>query len=124
MKKIITAALLFFCVATTAAAQQLGATASPSWGTVVGTQSLNPVTSTSFTVPATAEWALVSIRNAGIHMSYDGQAATTAGDYFPPGRYWTPVCPGGKLSVYLANNRFINSSDGTAIVYVTYFTRR
>lgn len=97
-------------------------------GDVVGFQLLNPVASTALTVPATAEWCQVCIRNAGAHVRFDAIASTTTtGAYFAPGCYATPFVPRASYTltpvVLMARLRFIDSSDGASTLYVVYFKR-
>lgn len=97
-------------------------------GAVVGFELLNPVASTALTVPATAEWCQVFIRNAGVHVRFDAIASTTTtGAYFGPGCYVTPFVPRSAYTltpvVLMSRLRFIDSSDGASTLYVVYFKR-
>lgn len=79
----------------------------------------NPASSTALTVPSNAQWALVSVRTAGAHFSFDATAATTNDLYLAAGS--VVVFDGNAL---LAGIRVINSSDGAAVIYVKYFRQR
>jgi hypothetical protein len=92
-------------------------------GTQVGSEVVNPVASTALTPPATAEWAVISIRTAGVHMTFDGSAATTSSLYMPTGLYRTAFVARATPTTLLANIRMINSTDGAATVYVAYMRR-
>jgi len=91
----------------------------PSAWEEISSQVINPTTSTALTVPANAQWAQVSIRTAGVHVSADATAATTSDLYYAPNVYTTP--PDRALLVSL---RFLDSSDGASTVYVRYFRKR
>lgn len=86
----------------------------------IGSQVIsNPSSSTALTVTAGAQWALITVRTAGIHISSDGTAATTSDLYLAPGTYRTNA--DYRLLPLI---RVINSSDGAATVYVTYWRQR
>lgn len=97
-------------------------------GVPVGTEVIsNPASSTAFaSIPATAEWAVFAVRTAGVHVSLDATAATTSKLYLQPGLYKTAFVPRGNPApaIPLADYRFINSTDGSATIYVQYFKRR
>jgi hypothetical protein len=82
----------------------------------------NPVASTALTVPGTAEWAMISIRTAGVHVKFDATAATTSDLYMPTGLYRTSYVAGTPTAL-LTKIRLINSTDGAAVVYVSYWKR-
>lgn len=87
--------------------------------TELGTEVLNPVASTALTVPTGAQYAVICPRSAGIHVSFDGTAATTSDQYFPADAPFTVID-----ATDLANVRLIDSTDGASTTYVTYFTVR
>jgi hypothetical protein len=90
-------------------------------GDFISSEVLAPVASTAFTVPATASVISFSIRNAGVHMRFDGNAATTNDLYLPPGLYRM----GTRGSTTNKNNiKVINSTDGAATVFVFYFKKQ
>lgn len=84
---------------------------------------LTPTSSTALTVPGGAEWAVITVRNAGIHMEFDASAATTSDLYLGPGTYQTAYVARATPNIILASIRFIDSSDGASTVYVKYFRR-
>lgn len=84
----------------------------------IGSQVITPTVSTTLTIPAGAVRIMFSVRNAGVHISLDGSAATTADLYLPPDVYKI-----GDDQV-LSQLRFINSSDGAATISVKYFRNR
>jgi hypothetical protein len=90
-------------------------------GDFISSQVINPVASTAFTVPTGTAVISFSVRTAGVHMRFDGNAATTNDLYLPPGLYRM----GTRGSTTNQNNiRVINSTDGTATIYVFYFKRQ
>lgn len=109
-------ALLFIALAMRAGDQEDGVQ-------VGDGETFNPVTSTALTVPAGAEWATISVRNAGVHMEFDGTAATTDDLYLPPGVYVTAYKARGVSASVLSSIRIIDSTDGASVVTVEYFRR-
>lgn len=90
--------------------------------TCLGTQVINPATSTALTVPAGTQHVVFSVRSAGVHVDFEGATATTSDVYFPAGVYeWSNES--GSTGV-IAKMRFIDSSDGASTVYVAYFGAR
>lgn len=85
--------------------------------TFVGLQVIsNPAASTALSVPAEADFAIMTIRTAGVHINFLNVAATTSDQYFPAGVYtWD------NQRSAVAKMRVINSSDGAAIVGVSYW---
>jgi hypothetical protein len=90
-------------------------------GDFISSQVINPVASTAFTVPTGTAVISFSVRTAGVHMRFDGNAATTNDLYLPPGLYRM----GTRGSTTNQNNiRVINSTDGTSTIYVFYFKKQ
>jgi hypothetical protein len=90
-------------------------------GDFISSQVLTPVASTAFTVPTGTAVISFSIRNAGVHIRLDGSPATTNDLYLPPGLYRM----GTRGSTTNQNNiRVINSTDGAATIYISYFKRQ
>jgi len=83
------------------------------------TEVLTPTTATGITVPTGTQWMWVTIRSAGAHIEESGSDATTSSHYWPTGSY---LFIGGPNE--LGDFSFIDSSDGTSTIYVTYFRRR
>jgi hypothetical protein len=82
---------------------------------------INPVASTAFTVPAGTAVISFSVRTAGVHIRFDGNAATTNDLYLPPGLYRM----GTRGSTTNQNNiRVINSTDGASTIYLFYFKKQ
>lgn len=90
-------------------------------GDFISSEVISPVASTAFTVPATTSVTVFSVRNAGVHMTFDGTAATTNALYVPPGLYKMDA-RGSRANQ--TNIRVINSTDGTATIFVSYFKRQ
>jgi hypothetical protein len=90
-------------------------------GDFISSQVINPVASTAFTVPAGTAVISFSVRTAGVHIRFDGNAATTNDLYLPPGLYRM----GTRGSTTNQNNiRVINSTDGASTIYLFYFKKQ
>lgn len=114
MKKTL---YVFACILLVCAMPLFGApTARPL--THIGTQIVsNPAASTALVVPAETGFAIMTIRTAGVHIAFTQAAATTTtSQYFPPGVYTWDNQAGA-----LTNMKVINSSDGAAVVGVSYW---
>lgn len=121
MKKLLALAILLVCALASAQTP-----VNPDKdGVFISMQVINPTTSTALTVPSGSEWATISVRNAGVHVSYDASTATTSKFYLAPGFYRTLYVPHGNPAptIPLTSYRFIDSSDGASTLYVAFFKR-
>ncbi|MFZ2489995.1 MAG: hypothetical protein WA208_00785 [Thermoanaerobaculia bacterium] len=85
---------------------------------------VNPAVSTALTVPSGAQWAVLTVAGAAVHVEFDGTAATTNDLQLGPGTYRTSFVyrPSPRPTFYLLPKiRMINGAGGAATVYVKYF---
>jgi len=98
-------------------AMPLGAAPTARPLTWLSTQIITPTASTALAPDSNCDFAIMTVKTAGIHINFGNAAATTTGDqYFPPGAYTWDNQRGA-----LAKMRVINSSDGAATVGVSYW---
>lgn len=89
--------------------------AAPQPKVVISTERITPAASSALTVPANADYVIITVRTAGVHIDFGAGAATTADPYFPTGVYiWE------QQKALVTAMRFITSSDGTAVVDAVY----
>lgn len=79
-------------------------------------KALTDTASAGDTLPAAANYAIITVKDQGVHISFDGDDATTDDQYFPA----DTVLEFSNARTLLKNIEIIQAA-ATATVYITYF---